>query len=46
MIASEKCYELAVSLNKISHEIQFENVQTAVTLLTQCTSNIINVNLF
>ena len=46
MIASEKCYELSVSLNEISHEISFEDVQTAVTLLTQCTSNILNVNLF
>jgi hypothetical protein len=45
MIASNKCYQLAVSLNEISHEISFEDVQTAITLLTQCTSNILNVNL-
>jgi hypothetical protein len=46
MIASNKCYELSVSLNEISLEISFEEVEIAVTLLTQCTSNILNVNLF
>ncbi len=45
MIASKKCYQLAVSLNEISLEISFEDVQTAVTFLTQCTSNILNVYL-
>ncbi len=45
MIASKKCYELAVSLNETSQEISFEDVQIAITLLTQCTSNILNVNL-
>ncbi len=44
MIASQKCYQLSVSLNEISLEISFEDVQTSVTLLTQCTSNILNVN--
>jgi hypothetical protein len=44
MIASEKYYHLAVSLNEISLEISFEDIQTAVTLLIQCTSNILNVN--
>jgi hypothetical protein len=34
MIASEKCYQLAVSLNEISLEISFEDVQRASTLLT------------
>ncbi len=46
MIASGKCYELALSLNESSHEIPFEDVQTVVTLLIPCTSNILNVNLF
>ncbi len=45
MIVSGKCYQLAVLLNEISLEISFEDVQSAVTLLTQCTSNILNVNL-
>ncbi len=45
MIVSEKCYQLAVILNEKSLDISFEDVQTAVTLLTQCTSNILNVNL-
>lgn len=31
-------------MNKISREISFEDVQIATTLLTQCTSNILNVN--
>ena len=43
MIALGKCYQLAVSLNEISQEITFEDAQIAVTLLTQCTSNIFNV---
>ncbi len=45
MIVLEKCYQLAVRLNEISLEISFEDVQTAVILLTQCTSNILNANL-
>ena len=45
MIASNKCYRLAVSLNEISLEISFEDAETGVTLLTQCTSNILSVNL-
>ncbi len=44
MIASEKCHELSVVLNEISKEISFDDVQTASTLLIQCTSNILNVN--
>ncbi len=44
MMASKKCHELAVNLNEISLEISFEDIQTAITLLTQCTSNILNVN--
>ncbi len=45
VIASNKCYQLSVRLNEISLEISYEDVQMAVTLLTQCTSNILNVNL-
>ena len=44
MIASTKSYELAVHLNEISQQISFEDVQIAITLLIQCTSNILNVN--
>lgn len=39
-----KCYQLAVKLNEIAQEISFEDVQAAITLLIQCTSNILNVN--
>ncbi|UJR08873.1 hypothetical protein I4U23_013128 [Adineta vaga] len=41
-IASRKCQELAKVLQSISTKILYEDIRQAVTLLTQCTSNVLN----
>jgi hypothetical protein len=45
MIATDQCYDLAVALNSISTKIPYEDVQTVVTSIAQCTSNIMTVRL-
>ncbi|CAF1129895.1 unnamed protein product [Adineta ricciae] len=40
LIASNKCYQLAVRLNAISTQISFEDAQLAADQLTQCVSNV------
>jgi hypothetical protein len=45
MIVSEKYDHLTVALYSISTKISFEDVQTTTALLTQCTSNIVNVKI-
>jgi hypothetical protein len=45
MIASEKCNELAQSLYSMATRISYEDVQSAASQITQCTSNILTVTL-
>ncbi|CAF1452778.1 unnamed protein product [Adineta ricciae] len=40
LIASNKCYQLAVRLNAISIQISYEDAQLAADQLTQCVSNV------
>ncbi|CAF1390512.1 unnamed protein product, partial [Adineta ricciae] len=40
-LASERCYELAVTLNSKASRIPFEDVQAAANQLTQCASNVL-----
>ena len=46
MLASEKCYQLAVALYSMSNQIPYEDVQTAATQITECTNNIMSVRMF
>ena len=46
MIASRKCYKLAQSLYSMATRIPFEDVQSAVEQIAQCTSNVLTVRLF
>ncbi|CAF1473458.1 unnamed protein product [Adineta ricciae] len=41
IIASNKCYQLAKSLNTISTKIAFEHVQIGVDRITQCITNVL-----
>ena len=41
MTASEKCYQLALSLYSMSTIIPYEDVQTAANQIAQCTSNVL-----
>jgi hypothetical protein len=43
MLASEKCYQLAVALYSISIQIPYEDVQTAAIQIAQCANNVLNV---
>ncbi len=43
MLASTKCYQLAISLQAMATEITFEDVQTAATQIAQCASNVLTV---
>jgi hypothetical protein len=43
MIATDQCYGLASALNSISTKIPYEDLQTSVALIAQCTSNIMTV---
>ena len=43
MLASAKCYQLAVALQTMATTISFEEVQTAATQIAQCASNVLNV---
>ncbi len=43
MLASEKCYQLALALYSMAGEIPYEDVQTAATLIAQCANNVLNV---
>ncbi|CAF1520750.1 unnamed protein product [Adineta ricciae] len=42
IITSTKCYELAKALHSISPKLSYEDIQLAVTLITQCASNVLN----
>ncbi len=46
MIASNKCYQLAVALYSMALRISYEDVQTASTQITQCTNNVMTVRMF
>jgi hypothetical protein len=43
MLASGKCYQLAVALYSMTETIPYEDVQTAATLIAQCANNVLNV---
>ena len=43
MIASEKCYQLSLTLYLMSTRIAYEEVQTAATQLIQCAANVLSV---
>ncbi len=43
MIASDKCYQLAIALYSISTKIPYEEVQTVATQLIQCAANVLTV---
>ena len=43
MIASNKCYQLALSLNSMATEISYEDVQTATGYISQCANNVLSV---
>jgi hypothetical protein len=46
MLASEKCYQLAVALYSMATKIPFEDVQTAAKQIAQCANNALNVRKF
>jgi len=46
LIASNKCYQLAIALYSISNQIPYEDVLTAATQISQCTNNIMSVRIF
>jgi hypothetical protein len=46
MLASNKCYQLAVALCSMTGTIPYEDVQTAATLIAQCANNVLNVKEF
>jgi hypothetical protein len=43
MLASERCYQLAVALNSMAQIVPYEDVQGAATQITQCATNVLNV---
>jgi hypothetical protein len=40
---SNKCHRLAIALHSLSTRISYEDVQTAATVIAQCTVNALNV---
>lgn len=42
-MASERCYQLAQSLHDMSTRISYEDLQSAVNQISQCTSNVLTV---
>ncbi len=46
MLASNKCYQLAVALYSMTGTIPYEDVQTSATLIAQCANNVLNVRAF
>ena len=44
MLASEKCYQLAVALYSMATKISYEDVQTAATQIAQCANHVLNVS--
>ncbi|CAF1527747.1 unnamed protein product [Adineta ricciae] len=45
IIPSTKCYELTKALHSISPKLSYEDIQLAVTLITQCASDVLNVSI-
>ncbi len=43
MLASTKCYQLAVALQAMVLKISYEDVQTATTSIVQCATNVLTV---
>ncbi len=43
MLASTKCYQLALALQAIALQIAYEDVQTATTSIAQCATNVLCV---
>ena len=43
MLASEKCYRLAVALLSMAKKISYEDVRTAATQIAQCANNALTV---
>ena len=43
MLASDKCHELAIALYSLAKKVSYDDVQAAVTYLSQCASNVLSV---
>lgn len=43
MLASNKCYQLAVALQLMRTKIPYESAQTVATQIAQCANNVLNV---
>ncbi len=43
MLASTKCYQLALALQAMALTISYEDVQTATTSIAQCATNVLSV---
>ncbi|UJR38826.1 hypothetical protein I4U23_031491 [Adineta vaga] len=46
MIASTKCYQLALALQAMALKISYEDVQAASTSIAQCVTNVLTVRIF
>ena len=44
IIASDKCYQLAVVLRSMATKVPYEDVQSAATSITQCATNALTVS--
>ena len=45
IIASHKCYQLAVVLRSMATKVPYEDVQSAATSITQCATNALTVSI-
>jgi hypothetical protein len=43
MLASNKCYQLALNLYSIATMISYDDVQIAANYITQCANNVLSV---
>lgn len=44
MLASNKCYQLAIALSSMATQVPYEDVQTAASQISQCANNVLNVS--
>jgi hypothetical protein len=44
MLASTKCYQLALALKSMATKLSFEDVQMATISIAECTSNVLTVS--
>jgi hypothetical protein len=43
MLASNKCYQLALNLQSMATKISYDDVQIAANYITQCANNVLSV---